>query len=794
MLIYTANKDQFIRDVLRNEIDDRILANMLARGLGRVSPAELASWRNSMQFMKNILDVRDVPDDAGVAIEYVIPQTGKRIDFILTGQNAEARDTALIVELKQWETVDATDKDGIVRTFLGGTQREVPHPSYQAWTYAALLNDFNEAVEVHRINLKACAYLHNCVSDSVQSDFYRDHLERAPSFLKKDTERLRRFILHHVRKGDRNRIIYNIENGRIRPSKSLADHLASLLKGNREFLMIDDQKLVYETALEVSAIGQSGHKQVLIVEGGPGTGKSVVAINLLVELIQRGLIAHYVTRNAAPRAVYETKLTGSFRRSHIGNLLKGSGAYHDVPVNSMDVLIVDEAHRLNERSGMFQNLGINQVMEIIRASRTSIFFLDEDQRVTWKDIGSRQEIEHWARSEDATVHRAVLRSQFRCNGSDGYLAWLDQALQIRDTANPDLDDLGYAVEVIDSPTELHDRIRSLNKSTNRARLVAGYCWDWISKKDPKKLDIEFPEHGFAMRWNLDKDGPLWIMQPDSVNEIGCIHTCQGLELDYVGVIIGPDLIARNGRLIAQPEERSRMDSSIKGYKTARKKNAIEADAKATAIIKNTYRTLMSRGTKGCLIWSCDAETNEYFRALLKQCHQPPINLQQEAGNIPFRIIPEGEVQPFVNAVPLFDFYAAAGDFSEHQSVSDYQWVELPSYISPSPGMFVLQVIGESMNRRVPSGSWCLFEAPHGGTRQGKTVLVQHRNIQDPDTGVSFTIKRYESSKRSDPDTEWQHTRIILHPDSYDTGYQPIVLEGETINELRVVGILKAVLQ
>lgn len=272
MLIYTATKDQFIRDVLRNEIDDRILANMLARGLGRVSPAELASWRNSMQFMKNILDVRDMPDDAGVAIEYVIPQTGKRIDFILTGQNAEGQDTALIVELKQWETVEETEKDGIVRTFLGGSRREVQHPSYQAWTYAALLTDFNEAVEHHRIKLRPCAYLHNCVSDSVNSDFYRDHLERAPAFLKKDAERLQDFIRLHVRKGDRNRIIYSVENGRIRPSKSLADHLASLLKGNREFLMIDDQKLVYETALEVSAIGQSGHKQVLIVEGGPEQG------------------------------------------------------------------------------------------------------------------------------------------------------------------------------------------------------------------------------------------------------------------------------------------------------------------------------------------------------------------------------------------------------------------------------------------------------------------------------------------------------------------------------------------
>lgn len=200
-------------------------------------------------------------------------------------------------------------------------------------------------------------------------------------------------------------------------------------------LLIDDQKLVFETVLAFAEQSESDVKKVLIVEGGPGTGKSVVAINLLVELTRKKKLVQYVTKNAAPREVYRSKLTGSFKKSHIDNLFKGSGSYHGAEPDCIDVLVVDEAHRLNEKSGMFQNLGENQVKEIIAAAKHSVFFIDEDQRVTWKDIGEKQEIRKWAKHSGATVLELELASQFRCNGSDGYLAWVDNCLQIRKTAN-----------------------------------------------------------------------------------------------------------------------------------------------------------------------------------------------------------------------------------------------------------------------------------------------------------------------------------------------------------------------
>lgn len=591
MLVYTAVKREFVEHVKRNEIDERILEGMRARGRGGVSRSELRSWRGSLLYMSNVLDDPYIPDDAGVALEFTIPQTSKRIDLILTGEGRapERRPTAVIVELKQWESAACTAKDGVVATYLGGGVREVAHPSYQAWTYAALLEDYNETVQEEGVELRPCAYLHNCDAEELRGPFYREHVERAPLFLRQDQEVLQRFIRRYVKNGDAGELMYRIDQGRIRPSKALADHLSGLLCGNREFHLIDDQKLVYETALAAAEEAQAGQKQVYIVEGGPGTGKSVVAVNLLVELTNRGRVAQYVTRNAAPRDVYAAKLAGTLRKTRINNLFKGSGAYVDTEENAFDALIVDEAHRLNERSGMFRNQGENQIKEIIHAARAAVFFIDESQRVTLHDIGRVAEIERLAAAAGACVTRGELASQFRCNGSDGYLAWLDHALQVRETANTDLNGVDYDFRVVGSPTELRELIEDVNLANNRSRMVAGYCWDWRSKKEPEAFDIEFPEHGFAAQWNLAEDGHLWILKPDSVEQVGCIHTCQGLELDHVGVIIGPDLLVRDGEVVTDGFARSRHDRTMHGFKTLHRRDPAAARAAADEIIKNTYR-------------------------------------------------------------------------------------------------------------------------------------------------------------------------------------------------------------
>ena len=227
----------------------------------------------------------------------------------------------------------------------------------------------------------------------------------------------------------------------------------------------------------------------------------------------------------------------------------GSGSFVDTSQNTFGALIVDEAHRLNMKSGLYSNRGENQIIEIIRASHFSVFFVDDRQRVHIKDIGSKAAIQKFAESCGAIVHTAKLSSQFRCNGSDGYLSWLDNTLQIRETVNIQLSAEDYDFRIFSDPNQLFETIKEKNKISNKARVVAGYCWDWNSKTNPNDYDITLPEFHFRKRWNLNTDKNLWIIGNKSIEEIGCIHTCQGLELDYVGVIIGPDMRYENGQII-----------------------------------------------------------------------------------------------------------------------------------------------------------------------------------------------------------------------------------------------------
>ncbi|WP_069130086.1 DUF2075 domain-containing protein [Rhodohalobacter halophilus] len=616
MIVYKSTKESFTADVETGMVEEVIEAKYNATLNRGVSKNEKRSWQNSMMYMNTVLTDYEIPLDAGITIEMQIPQTSKRIDFIITGKNKSKQDHAVIVELKQWETAEKTGLDGIVKTFIGGGKREVSHPSYQAWSYAALLNDFNEAVYDGDINLKACAFLHNYHSNEVLDDpFYQDHTEKAPVFMKKDITKLREYIKSFIKYGDSDNIIYRIENGRIRPSKMLADSLSSMLKGNEEFIMIDEQKLAFEYVMDAVLNRKKGQKRVVIIEGGPGTGKSVVAINLLVKLTAKNRFVSYITKNSAPRTIYSSLLTGDMKKSHINNLFKSSGSFTDTEPNLFDALIVDEAHRLNEKSGMFRNKGENQIKELISASKTSVFFIDEDQRVHIHDIGEKQEIRKWAAEAGAEIIETELSSQFRCNGSDGYMAWLDHALQIRETANTDLKGIDFDFQIFSSPNEVFDKIKEKNKENNKSRMVAGYCWDWNSKKNPDEMDIVIPEHDFAKKWNLADDGMLWLIKEESINEIGCIHTCQGLELDYVGVIIGPDFKIRNGEAVTDAYERSSNDRSIFGIKKMMKEEPAKANELAETIIKNTYRTLMSRGMKGCYIYCTDKETEEYFKAM-----------------------------------------------------------------------------------------------------------------------------------------------------------------------------------
>ena len=621
MLIYNGLKSDFMsdteNDVLETKLYDAI-KNKMNRSTGL---SELNSWRNSLKEMYITLNDSNIPSDVGVAIEYNIPQTSKRVDFLISGYGKDNKGNVIIVELKQWEKLQAIEgQEAIVETFTGGANRRVVHPSYQAWSYAALIKDYNEYVQDADIELHPCAYLHNyprVENDPLDAKQYKEVLADAPAFTYGQRDALRNFIKKSIITGDNEDTLVKIEHGKIRPSKQLQDSISGMLKGNKEFIMLDEQKVVYENILSLSTKCQKdGKKRTIIVEGGPGTGKTVVAINLLAELTKRNQFVQYVSKNAAPRTVYGYKLKGTMKKSSVDNLFKGSGCYTEAPMNSVGTILADEAHRLNEKSGMFQNMGENQIKEIIHASRCSVFFIDESQRVTTSDIGSIAEIEKWAERENSEVIKMELVSQFRCNGSDGYLAWIDDVLQIRDTANYDLEGIDYDIRICDSPKEMEHIVIEKNRIRNRARILAGYCWNWPkdTRNDVNYHDIKIGDYGIS--WNLD-GGDAFAINPDSVHEAGCIHTSQGLEFDYVGVIIGDDMRYENGEIITDYSKRAKTDQSMKGIKGLAKEDPEKANQLADEIIKNTYRTLMTRGMKGCYVYCTDSELAAYLKERLK---------------------------------------------------------------------------------------------------------------------------------------------------------------------------------
>ncbi len=566
--------------------------------------------------MYKVLNDEKIPSNSGVAIEYNLPNTAKRVDFLISGYDENRLANVVVIELKQWQKLNKVEGlDGLVETFTGGANRRVVHPSYQAWSYASMIRDYNEYAQTKNVGVWPCAYLHNYLrmeNDPLDDAIYHDYLEDAPAFAKGDVKKLRSYITRVVKTGDSGKILYEIDNGKIKPSKSLQDAFVGMLESNPEFNLIDDQKVVFERIMELSkACQQDGKKRVFIAKGGPGTGKTVIAINLLARLTQDGIFAQYCSKNSAPRTVYARKLKGHRTKSSIDNMFKGSGAYVDTPENAIGVVLADEAHRLNEKSGLYGNQGINQIHEIIRASMLSVFFIDESQRVTVKDIGSVSEIKHWAALNGAKVYEDELTSQFRCNGSDGYLAWLDDVLEIRQTANFEMEGIDYDFLVLDSPQELQDRIVERNKHSNKARILAGYCWNWpkAGRSDTNTHEIKIGD--FEISWNLD-GGEAFAISPTSIHEAGCIHTTQGLEFEYVGVIIGDDMRYENGHIVTDYTKRARTDQSVKGLKKMEAENPTQAHKLADEIIKNTYRTLMTRGMKGCYVYATDPNLRKYL--------------------------------------------------------------------------------------------------------------------------------------------------------------------------------------
>ena len=618
MIVYEDSKRCFVEDIKSNCIADKITAKIRERGINAGHEREYISWQNSLQFMRNIVDDNDIDDEVRIAIEYNIPLTSKRVDFIICGADANNNDNVVVVELKQWQKAEvvADDMHYCVKTFVGRNNRIVCHPSYQAYSYACFIRNYSQKVLDDGINLIPCAYLHNYDPDfkqTLSNSIYKEWVSEAPFFIRNETEQFSAFVKKYVtRRSSNGDLLYEIDHGRLKPTKALQDSLTSMVKGNKEFMLLDEQAVCYDMCLKTMAkCKEDGKKRTIVIQGGPGTGKSVLAVNLLMEFINKSLNTCYATKNSAPREAFLSLLTHSDAKKQVNirQLFRSPFGLSNVPDNTYDCLIVDEAHRLVKKMYGDWN-GENQVKECISASLLSIFLLDEDQAVTVNDIGSIAEISKWCRELNSTLKmpaEAKLVSQFRCNGSDAYIQFIDDILQrTEESVTVSLYELNFDFRIFDSAIELREALREKNAINNKSRMVAGYCYDWNVKHGRGDYDIMLPD-GFKAKWNLEKD-KIWAINPNSFEEVGCIHTAQGLEFDYVGVLIGKDLKydSTSGRIITDKQAISKDDKSS-GIRSCKNESIVRK------LILNTYKTLLTRGQKGCYVYCEDKSLAEYIK-------------------------------------------------------------------------------------------------------------------------------------------------------------------------------------
>lgn len=577
------------------------------------------------------------------------------------------------------------------------------------------------------------------------------------------------------------------------------DHVSTTIKSHSPWILLDEQLVVYERIRSTVKSGFFGRrKQVVIVRGGPGTGKSVLAINLMADLLRQGRNAHYATGS---KAFTETlwEIIGTRSRA----TFKYFNSYGRAEFNEVDVLICDESHRIRETSNSrFLRRELRstkpQLREILDAAKVSVFFIDDRQIVRPNEIGSTTHIRQQADALGAEVSEYELEVQFRCAGSDGFVNWIDNTLGVRRTANVIWDGAdGFDFRIVGSPEELEETIRKRADEGFTSRVSAGFCWKW-SPPQPDGTLVEDVVIGSYRRpwdakpgnWHLAPGIPpaaLWATDPNGINQIGCVYNIQGFELDYVGVIWGRDLRYDLDGQVWVGDKKQSADSVVKRSKD-----------KFVDLVKNTYRVLLSRGIKGCYVHFLDKDTERFVRSRIEALGERA-SMEAESPTIAPKIIPFRlrVVQPapeerYVTCVPLVPLSAAAGAFSDPQHVQDdgWEWVAIDPGRRLRKGMFVARVVGKSMEPTIPDGAWCLFSAPVQGTRQGKIVLVMLRDATDPESNQRYTVKRYESQKTGDTE-EWRHATITLKPINPD--FPPIVLTDVDEGRLEVIAELLDVL-
>lgn len=621
MIIYDNTKSAFNNDVISNQIINKIYEAMRSKGFG-ASPSEINSWNNSMNFMRNILDTDKIPNDCQIALEYTIPFSRKRIDFMICGYDQNNNKNILIIELKQWSNTKTSDIYDHVISFVGKAERELLHPSYQAKSYEYTMFTFLSVIQNGNIKSSSCSYLHNAnKKDNLHllDKTKYSYVDECPVYFRDDFIELQDKIAYFVNKGNGKEILYAIENSKIVPSKKLIDVVAKSISGNSEYMLIDSQKFVYENIMAKV----NDKNNIFIINGNPGTGKSVVALNLLAEMLKHKKLVTFVAPNSAYRnnlvnAIKIDKTISKDQKFIFNEVCKGSGNFYNAKENIFDWLIVDEAHRLKNSSAYMYN-GNNQIEDIIKVAKNVVFFVDDKQSIRYEDIGSTKNIIEIAKEFKKNIFTGSdykLETQFRCAGAQGYINALDTILQLEETGNFYLNENSeYDIRICDTPQQMQELIEQrIQEGYTKSRIVAGFAWEWKTKNMQIdelvfNKDIVIEEYNYEIAWNYNDGKMLWATRDDGIMQAGCIHTSQGLEFDYCGVIIGNDLAIDENNIIF---------GNIKEYKDiSGKKNLKDKPELLSQYIKNIYKILLSRGQKGTYIFIRNNELREYFKKHIK---------------------------------------------------------------------------------------------------------------------------------------------------------------------------------
>ncbi len=785
MRLYEGTVADFNSAVVKNVLADKLAENYRSYYRRSAGESEHRAWQHSSQYLKNSFEASSLTDNK-LLLEYELPYSSRRIDALLFGSDSTMKNSVVLIELKQWSNENVRDAaaEGNINVDYGRFIKEVAHPSLQVEGYHFDLKDFLKIFEDEDPpRLSSAAYCHNYARLKEPRILFSEKfvalLEKFPIFAKEDTAALGNYLRERLANGSGVEVFGRFITSPVRPSKKLLEHTGEMVNKQQVFTLIDDQIAAYNAIMHrVKALAKVKKKSVVIVKGGPGTGKSVIALEVMGELLRQEKTVVHATGSSAFTNTLR-KLVGNRAKS----LFKFFNSFVAGEENAFDVLIADEAHRIRETSSSGWPRPIRsdvpQVDELLKVALLSVFFIDEKQIVRPNETGSVQLIKDAATKfgiEASEIPEYELHTQFRCSGSDAYLQWLDDVLGICQAEVSRFDER-MQFRIFDSPSEMMDEVRARNREKkNSARIAAGFCWRWSKPRADGSLVNDVKIGTFEMPWEKKDTFWKWATDDSGMEQVGTVYTAQGFEFDYIAVIFGSDLVY------------DRTTRSWKDVPTASFDSQVaRGNPDLAEHLKSVYRVLLSRAHKGVYVYFMDQGTRQYFEAQLGLSTEINKDTEEESslGASKLAVLPDvSEGNRFKTHLPLYSLAAAASGFSEAHEVHPLGWVQASIGRPLNKDMFVARVHGRSMEPTIQDGAYCVFKFEQGGSRNEKVVLVQSRHLDDPESGGQYTVKRYFSEKEFSEDGTWRHKRITLVPDNFR--FKEIVLEAIDPAEFKAV--------